>query len=406
MEDNKKSLTNNYKYHALKVMLEYIVRFVFIPTILLCVFAVIILIFSPVFLVYMELFFGVFGDIKFIFAKELMLISFLCLFGLFITVPILKYCMRVHPIFLGSTKSPIDQKSKNTLLFCFCILVVFCSFFLTQGFNIHGLTISLLLVIIFIVFRRRIINKKVTGALFLRRFGGLPDRVFIPRIKKSLPNSVRLNMLVEAKVRMKYFDFGNIIFSGYRIISPLSSVTIYYQGEDSEWVENARYLISNSTYIVIDLSDLSDSILTELELLKEANSLHKVYWLTVSSKDDCKIFLQHRGIETTNDKIFSYSKNNFSFSFKKLLFTWSMVLVGLGYFIVICGYLIMYLGYAEYFKEVTSDWDSRLLGPIFWLICLLISLKVIGLKHLKKDASERLIRSLSAVFRNPFSSNR
>jgi PAS domain-containing protein len=106
--------------------------------------------------------------------------------------------------------------------------------------------------------------------VFLRRFSTYSDRVVLGECLRACPNGVPLALLVPTDARIRDWNPVSLAFAGYKLVHPVSSLPLFFRTDDADWEAAARDLVVNADRIVLDLSDQSSSIATEIRMITEA----------------------------------------------------------------------------------------------------------------------------------------
>jgi hypothetical protein len=106
--------------------------------------------------------------------------------------------------------------------------------------------------------------------LYLRRFGSFSDRSVVNTVLRLASRSARgLMYLIPSDEPVANWDPWITVYGGLKIIYPYETTPLYFESSNRNWVQNVRRLINLSGCIIIDISELSSSILQELKLVSE-----------------------------------------------------------------------------------------------------------------------------------------
>jgi len=190
-------------------------------------------------------------------------------------------------------------------------LLVGLSFYLLWIINLttlKNLTFSILLVaisLLYIYFAYNQTYRRIPSSyyLFLRRFASRSEFDFFPLVSKSMPRKERLIMLIEHGLKIDAWNIFAISFG--RLTSPHLIPTLYLQSNDEQWIKYANILIDRAEVVIFDVTELSDSIETEILIIKEKGREYDVIWLTSNSSESCRNLLKKYDIHPTIGRIIS-----------------------------------------------------------------------------------------------------
>ena len=150
----------------------------------------------------------------------------------------------------------------------------------------------LLPVMIFCFAFGRVLNKRYFSGtplasggtlLFLRRFNTFADRSLVVAVLGAAPASANVSFLIPSDESVANWDPFVLGYSGFRPLHPFSSIPVYYESCHKSWAINVSSLMTRAKCIVMDLSQVSDSIGVELRLLTENKVTHKTLFLVDAS---------------------------------------------------------------------------------------------------------------------------
>lgn len=106
--------------------------------------------------------------------------------------------------------------------------------------------------------------------LFLRRFSGFSDLSGLSAVLRASPAGIPVVLLVEQQEDP--FARGNwdplvIGFAGLSILRPLQSIPLFLLSNNEEWEDAVARLVSQAACILIDVTDKSKSIDTEISII-------------------------------------------------------------------------------------------------------------------------------------------
>jgi hypothetical protein len=121
--------------------------------------------------------------------------------------------------------------------------------------------------------------------LFLRRFSTFSDRAVIALVLKQAPSGVPVVFLTPTFSRPGDWDPFVVGIAGLKLFHPWSSVPIVLRAKDDDWQRTADDLIRRAQTILLDISDTSSSIRTEVELIEKASRWPDTVFLRLLSFD-------------------------------------------------------------------------------------------------------------------------
>jgi hypothetical protein len=107
--------------------------------------------------------------------------------------------------------------------------------------------------------------------LFLRRFSTFSDRAVIALILKQATTGVPIVFLTPTLSRPGDWDPFVVSFAGLKLRHPLQSIPIILRASDDYWQAAAEELIRRARRILLDISQPSDALQTEAEMIDSAD---------------------------------------------------------------------------------------------------------------------------------------
>ena len=107
--------------------------------------------------------------------------------------------------------------------------------------------------------------------LFLRRFGRSADRLVSSAIRRALPREASLVFLVGERQGAASWDPGVVAFDGLSRGLPQ-----YLQSTDDEWVAHVTQLVQHADAVVLDATDWSDAMATELAIVQSCGAAERL----------------------------------------------------------------------------------------------------------------------------------
>jgi hypothetical protein len=105
------------------------------------------------------------------------------------------------------------------------------------------------------------------GVLFLRSFGGPGDAALMPGLLRAVPRGIPVSFIASPSSKATSWDPIVLLLAGLSPLRPWANVPLHLTSTDADWVEDIGEWISRSQVIVIDASDRSASLATEVSLL-------------------------------------------------------------------------------------------------------------------------------------------
>lgn len=120
--------------------------------------------------------------------------------------------------------------------------------------------------------------------LFLRRFSKFSDRTVINLVLRQTPASKPVGFLVPPRSRAGDWNPFLVGFAGMKLLHPLRSVPLVVTSKNTEWENAIQQLITRAQFVVVDISERSSAIETELEMINQAGCWQKTILLEEVSK--------------------------------------------------------------------------------------------------------------------------
>jgi hypothetical protein len=106
--------------------------------------------------------------------------------------------------------------------------------------------------------------------LHLRRFSTFSDRAVISVVLKASPAGVPVVFLTPTRTRAGDWNPFLIGLAGIKMWAPFRSIPITLRARDEDWKAAAEELIQHARLIIIDMSEGSDAIHTEIAMISAA----------------------------------------------------------------------------------------------------------------------------------------
>jgi hypothetical protein len=140
---------------------------------------------------------------------------------------------------------------------------------------IFGLTCALWLAGIFVLVGSRHLRPRAflqrPYLLYLRRFSTFADRAVIAVILKHSPADVPVVFLTPTRSGFGDWNPFLVCFAGMKFRHPFRSSPYILRAADADWEPVAKELVEHANLVIVDDSEGSDAIRTELEMIGSAD---------------------------------------------------------------------------------------------------------------------------------------
>jgi hypothetical protein len=106
--------------------------------------------------------------------------------------------------------------------------------------------------------------------LFLRRFSSFSDRTIVSLILRQASSRVPVVFFTPRRSRPRDWDPFLVGFSGLKLLHPWRSAPIVICVPDADWTGAAHELVCQARTILLDVSETTDSLRTESEMIERA----------------------------------------------------------------------------------------------------------------------------------------
>jgi hypothetical protein len=141
----------------------------------------------------------------------------------------------------------------------------------------------------FVLIRRYMTPRRWTErpfVLYLRRFTSFSDRVLIRFIMSALPSGVPLVLLTPVRGGPRDWDPYTVGFAGFKFHNPLASMPLVLKSGTTQWESDIKDLIARAAWVVLDVSERSPAVQSEIAMLDEQIAWNKVTVLRAASEVD------------------------------------------------------------------------------------------------------------------------
>ena len=192
--------------------------------------------------------------------------------------------------------------------------------------------------------------------LYLRRFSSFADRTVIAEILRAAPRRVPVVFIASPEDRPGNWDLFVWSFSGMRLTDPRATIPVQFRTPNLCWEEAVGRLISEAAFVVVDVTEVSESLETEARLVAQHASPERVLWLRGPRSVACG---EESDLPIDPEHVLVY---------RRRWAVWGLVgkLAAFGFFGYLC-YLI--LGVTYWHNQFTL---ASILGLIFFLCASLV----------------------------------
>jgi hypothetical protein len=134
--------------------------------------------------------------------------------------------------------------------------------------------------------------------LFLRRFSRFSDRTVINLVLRQTPASKPVLFLVAPRSRVGDWNPFLIGFAGMKLLHPFRSMPFCVTSKNTEWEQDIQTLIKRARFVIVDISEKSAAIQTEIEMINEAGCWQKTILLGEVSKNAAVGTIDSDGFQT------------------------------------------------------------------------------------------------------------
>lgn len=135
--------------------------------------------------------------------------------------------------------------------------------------------------------------------LFLRRFSKFSDRTVTSLVLRQTTPDKPITFLVPTQSRAGDWNPFLVGFAGMKLLHPFRSVPIIVKSKITEWEQAMQALIEGAQFVIIDISETSDAIDTELEMINQAGCWQKAILLKTVSANTADRCEQKLGSQAT-----------------------------------------------------------------------------------------------------------
>jgi hypothetical protein len=122
--------------------------------------------------------------------------------------------------------------------------------------------------------------------LFLRRFSHFSDRTVQHALLQCAPAGKPVVFLTPTRSRAGDWDPFRVGFSGLKLWRPIHSMPVILRSTDEDWKQAAQELINHAQSIILDVSEGSGSVRSEIDMITAAGRWQDVVLLAKEDKAD------------------------------------------------------------------------------------------------------------------------
>ncbi len=220
--------------------------------------------------------------------------------------------------------------------------------------------------------------------LFLRSFSKFSDRTVISLVLRQAAVGRPVVFLVPIRSRAADWNPFLVGFAGMRLLHPFRSVPVIVKTPNAEWEEAIQLLIRRAQTVVLDISENTNSIQTEVEMIDGAECWQKTILLKAASAKAGDEREQH--IAPKDTRIIHYRKS------------WIRAIPRLMF-----GYFVISLATVPVFLLNVGPIDN----PAVRILCLLLGILLFGWLYVSffvrpsiDRKSKRSLKQILLVARN------
>jgi len=195
----------------------------------------------------------------------------ICLFG---AIPVARVLLRIRPVDPEQTVVP----SRFTRwMFVGGLLSYACLVLIVAGFWAPVQMVGLWVTSGLLAWTGFLTHRHYAGfrtflespyVVFLRRFSTFSDRVLTGFVMRNLPAGVPIVILQSRVSGLQDWDPFAMGFNGMKLLFPIRSMPLVLSVSDERWLEWVERLAEKSSGVVLDLTEISPSVRSELAVLK------------------------------------------------------------------------------------------------------------------------------------------
>jgi hypothetical protein len=115
--------------------------------------------------------------------------------------------------------------------------------------------------------------------LYLRRFSTISDRATLAQVLRAAPRSLPLLFIASPGIRPRNWDSFMWAFAGLRLWRPVRSLPIQVRSRDADWESYIEEMVQHASAVIMDLSNFSESLETEVRFLVQHVRPDHIIWL-------------------------------------------------------------------------------------------------------------------------------
>ena len=267
---------------------------------------------------------------------------------------------------------PVQKKQQNNYIFSSLLIIVLTLtvLYIFVGVGQLGRSIndeaspysmiecSVFILVQFVVMRKwyRFNRGKITNrhVVFLRRFCGFAEREVFSTLLRSVSSDSTVVVLTDPSHPSTTLDPFLVGFAGMKWAQPIQSMPLYIESDRDNWERSVVQLVQSAALVVVDIAENSEAMMTEWQIIKNADAQNRTIVLTPVGKDvnNTNAALDELGIAAQNDNVIQYSKELTS-SIMRYILGFAAIITTL-FFLVATGYHLEATWVIE-FKNIILD---------------------------------------------------
>jgi hypothetical protein len=122
--------------------------------------------------------------------------------------------------------------------------------------------------------------------LYLRTFLGFSDRAVTAALFTIVGGRNPIAVLTAPHSNAASWDPVTIAFRGNPLVRLSAKSPVFLRAADREWERSVGNLIDGASHVVVDISDMSSGVRSELQMVGRDGISNKVIWLSEASQSD------------------------------------------------------------------------------------------------------------------------
>jgi hypothetical protein len=215
-----------------------------------------------------------------------------------------RFLIRLYPVRSSGRVQYVLYRANPTFLVVFIATLALVNYPMVFGDIRLGTILTAVacdIAILGILYARYASDTVVTlRAVFLRRFSSFADRSLLAACLRSIPPEMTPVVVVSRAEPLRNWDPFALAWAGLKLTGPFVRVPEYIECSNEEWLSRVRSLIDGPCLIFIDVSEVSESIRSEFDLLKTSGALRRTVVLSRADSQEVSNFLRSESIDTNS----------------------------------------------------------------------------------------------------------